>query len=359
MSSVFRTIKGFPRFVWDVAKVWYHGGIGDLAAGVTFWILITVPAAVLALVSSASFLDRIVGTKLEGQIEFEVIKFINETFAEGASSARNAVLNLFDQQRSGVFTIAAGLTLFTISRGFAGMIRALDTVYDVEDGRTWYHTRFVGLILGLGTILAMVPIVLLETIVWDSIDVPFEGSISALASMAILVGWASMIFHFGPSTRSKWRWDLPGSVVAALFWWGLSVGFARYVGLFSIGSGGGDGGDVLGIIGGSLLLLTWIWLAAQVLLIGAAVNTVLGDRMGLNRGRRQSALNAALSNATGELKKVVVNGNRAGDGAPEFSPKAVAQRLKPANRARSVLDLTEPVDVTSEFELGSPPQRVP
>ncbi len=356
MTSVVRAISAFPRFVWDVAKIWYNGGIGDLAAGVTFWILITVPAAVLALVSSASFLGGILGASLETEIKFEVLQFVNEVFTSDAPSIQNTVNELFDQQNTGVFTIAAALTLYTISRGFAGMIRALDTVYDVEDGRTWYHTRFVGLILGLGTVLVVVPIVLLEIFLWSEYELPREAALRALASTTLLVGWASMLFHYGPSIRSKWRWDLPGATVAAVFWWALSVGYARYVGLVS---GGSDSSDVLGIIGGFLLALTWIWIAAQVLLIGAAVNFVLGERLGLDRGRRRSVLNAAIFNATGELKKVVVSGSRQGDDdtlqsfpeAQESFPKAMAQRLNRTDRAGSVL--ADP-DGTDEIDLRPP-----
>lgn len=355
MSTLLRAITGFPRFVLDVGKAWYYGGIGDLAAGVTFWILITVPAAVLTLVSSVSFIDAIIGANLTGEIRFEVLKFVNRVFSEEASAVYNEVAELFERQNLSVFTVAAGLTLFTISRGFAGMIRALDTVYGVEDGRAWYHTRFVGLVLGLGTVMVVVPIILLEVFVWDTLSIPFEGTIRPLTAMTILVGWASIIFHYGPSTRSKWRWDLPGAVVAALFWWGLTVGYALYVDLVG---GVGTGDDVYAILGGFLLALTWIWLAAQVLLIGAAVNAVLGERLGLSRGKRRSVLNAALSTATGELKKVVVNSGRTNgdDDTAEFTPKAVVQRFRTTGRARSVLaevDDTQ-LDLRPRQRIGSP-----
>ncbi len=334
VNSALKTIRSFPRFVWDVAKVWYNGGIGDLAAGVTFWILVTVPAAALTIVSSASFLDRIIGSGLDEEVRFAVLKFVNETFTTDADPVIVAVNALFDQPATEVLTVAAGFTLFTISRGFAGMIRALDSVYDVEDGRAWYVTRFVGLILGLGTVLVIIPIVLLEVLFWDAFQLPMEGSLRPLVSLGILVFWASMIFHYGPSTRSKWRWDLPGSLVAAVFWWALTIGYTKYIDVISLGSGASA---VLGIIGAFLLALTWVWLASQVLLIGAAVNFVLGENLGLNRGKRRSVINKAIFNATGELKKVVVNGSRTDD-TQEFSPKAVVQRLKPTNRVRSVLD---------------------
>ena len=130
VNSVLKSIRSFPRFVWDVAKVWYNGGIGDLAAGVTFWILITVPAAALTIVSSASFLNRneflnrVTGRELDEEIRFSILEFVNEVFAAEATYMRDAVNQLFDQPETEVLTIAAGLTLFTISRGFAGMIRA-------------------------------------------------------------------------------------------------------------------------------------------------------------------------------------------------------------------------------------------
>ena len=114
-----------------------------------------------------------------------------------------------------------------------------------------------------------------------------------------------MIFHFGPSIRTKWRWDLPGAIVAALFWWALTEGFRYYVNLTQ------GSNAALTAVGAALLALTWVWLAAQVLLIGAAVNTELGKRMGLDRRKRDWKINEAINVTTGQIKKIVVPESRA------------------------------------------------
>lgn len=299
-------------FVWDISKRWYYGGIGDLAAGVTFWILLSLPAVVLAMVSALGVLDSLLGQSLSEEIEIDITGFIERVFSSEAEGIANAVDQLFDQQELGLLTVSVALTLWTISRGFAGMLRALDFVYEVDDGRPWYYNRIVALILGLGSLLVSIPIVLLELLVWSRFpDGAVETILRAVVAVVILVFWASMIFHYGPSIRTKWRWDLPGSVVAAIFWWILTVGYQSYIDVVSGRNG------VLSAIGASLLALTWVWLAAQVLLIGAAVNVEVATRIGIERSRREWKIPDVLR--TGELKKITADGrpNRRGNDDPD------------------------------------------
>lgn len=288
-------------FVWDISKRWYYGGIGDLAAGVTFWILLSLPAVVLAMVSALGVLDSLLGRNLSSEIEEDITGFIERVFSSEAEGIATAVDQLFAQQELGLLTISVALTLWTISRGFAGMLRALDFVYEVDDGRPWYYNRVVALVLGLGSLLVSVPIVLLELLVWSRFtDGPIESVLRTLVAVVILVFWASMIFHYGPSIRTKWRWDLPGSIVAAIFWWILTVGYQSYIDIVS------GRNEVLSAIGASLLALTWVWLAAQVLLIGAAVNVQVATMIGIERSRREWKLPDVLR--TGELKKITADG---------------------------------------------------
>ncbi|MDH3680786.1 MAG: YihY/virulence factor BrkB family protein, partial [Acidimicrobiia bacterium] len=109
----------------------------------------------------------------------------------------------------------------------------------------------------------------------------------------------------GPAQRSRWRHDLPGAITAAVMWWLLSVGFGWYVSLTS------GANEVLSAVGAGLLALTWIWLAAQVLLIGGTVNYLYGRNRDISRDRRSWNLNDRI---TGELRRIVVPGN--GNGLP-------------------------------------------
>lgn len=299
MTGPIHWLRTSWNFVFEVGKRWYYGGIGDLAASITFWILLTLPAAVLAMISALSSLDNLLGQNLSDEIEDDVSRFIEQVFASDARAVSDTVAAMFNQQNAGLLTFSLGVSFWTISRGFSGLIRALDDVYEVKDGRAWYVTRIVGLVLGLGSLLVSVPIVLLEFYVWSEVeDGAMEQILRTLSAMVILIAWASMIFHFGPSVRTKWRWDLPGAVVAASFWWGLTNMFQYYVRLSS------GSNQVLSTVGASLLALTWVWLAAQVLLIGAAVNYVLGDILGLDRRRRDIKISDLMR--TGEMRKIDV-----------------------------------------------------
>lgn len=297
----FQLLAAWWRFVVDVAVRWYKGGVGDLAAGVTFWILVSLPAAVLSLLAALGWLGRIIGENLTDDLRTNVTQFVDRVFTAQGSSVRSAVDSLFGQTNPGLLTVSLAVALWSVSRGFAGLIRALEDIYEVHDGRAWYHTRFVALLLGLGSLLISVPLILIEQRVWNEIgDGLAEQVARTVVAVVVLVGWASTIYHFAPAQRSRFRDDLPGAIAAALMWWLLTVGFGWYVSLTA------DANGVTAAIGASLLALTWLWMSAQVLLIGGVVNFVYGQRRRIPRRRHHWHLADRL---TGEIRKITANGD--------------------------------------------------
>ncbi len=303
----FKLLAAVWRFVVEVAVRWYRGGVGDLAAGVTFWILVSLPAAVLALLAALGWLgDNVIGENLTDELRQNVTDFVDRVFTAQGSTVRSTVDSLFDQTNPGLLTVSLVVALWSVSRGFAGLIRALEDIYEVEDGRAWYHTRFVALLLGLGSLLISVPLILLEQRVWNEIDDGVAEQVArAVVAVVVLVGWASTIYHFAPAQRSRFRHDLPGALAAAVMWWLLTIGFGWYVSLTA------DANGVTAAVGASLLALTWLWMAAQVLLIGGVVNFVYGQHRRIPRRRHRWHLADRL---TGEIRKITVNG----DGAAEI-----------------------------------------
>lgn len=292
------------RFVVDVALRWYHGRVGDLAASVTFWIVVSLPALVLAMLGVLGPLDDLVSIGEEGfqpRIQTEVEEFIDGVFTNESDGVSDSVRGLFEQTNTGLTLVSAALAIWSISRGFAGLIRALEDIYDIEDRRPWYYTRVVAVILGFGSMLISVPLVLLEIYVWGPLtDGAIEDVLRTLVAVVVLSLWASILYHYGPAERHRWRLDVPGAIVAAILWWLLSFGFARYVDVTS------NANEVRAAVGAGLLALTWIWLAAQVLLIGGAINFLLGERLGVQRGRRSWSINEMVTKSTGEIRKIMV-----------------------------------------------------
>ncbi|MEM7322195.1 MAG: YhjD/YihY/BrkB family envelope integrity protein [Actinomycetota bacterium] len=323
------------RFVVDVALRWYHGRVGDLAASVTFWIVISLPALVLSLLAVLGPLDELVNLGFQETIEDRLVEFVDRVFTDENLTVRDTINGLFNQTNNNLLIVSVGLAVWSISRGFSGLIRALEDIYDIEDRRPWYYTRVVAVILGIGSILISVPLVLIEIYVWAEIDDGLvESTLRGLVAILVLILWASIVYHYGPAERHRWRFDLPGAVVAAVLWWVLSWGFARYVEFAETANA------VRSAFGAVLLALTWIWLAAQVLLIGGAVNHILGQRLGVARGRRAWTVTEVVTKSTGEIRKIVVPerddpGGRM-DEEPEQPPvlpeqqPALAERQPPA-----------------------------
>lgn len=259
----------------DVLDEYRDDDVGDLAASITFWTLLSIPAAVLALVSALGSLESFVGANLAADAEREVLEFIERTFTDESSTLSNAVSELFSTSSSGLFTIALVVAFYTLSRGFAGVIRALDRAYEVDDGRSWLHLRLVSLGLGIGSIvtiagaaavLAVLPLL------------PGSGVLRWLAAplvVVLLVLWAATVYHVGPHHRTPWRFDLPGAILTALGWVAATQGFTWYVRLAD------QGNQVQTTIGAVLLALTLLYALSVILLLGAEVNDVIARRAGV------------------------------------------------------------------------------
>ena len=270
--------RAFARWFWqltkDVVDEYRHDGVGDLAASITFWTILSIPAAVLALVSALSSLDSIVGSSLAADVEGEVQQVISDTLVDDETLSQ-AVAELFSTSSAGVATIATLVAIFTLSRAFAGLIRALDVAYEVEEGRPFWYVRIVAIGLGLATI-----VVVASTVTFLAVlpELPFSSVgrfFAAPAAFGVLIMWAATIFHVGPNHRTPWRFDLPGAIFTSVGWLVTSQAFALYVRLSATGN------EVQTGVGAVLLALSLMYLLSIVLLIGAELNDVIARRSGV------------------------------------------------------------------------------
>nr|WHW29329.1 hypothetical protein [uncultured bacterium] len=270
--------SGFAKWCWqllkDVVNEYRRDGVGDLAAAITFWTLLSVPAAVLALVSAMSSLERFIGTSAADDLETEVQDFISRTFAD-SQTLGNAVSELFQDTSGGVVTAATAVAVFSLSRGFAGLIRALDRAYEVTDGRSWWHIRLVALGMGIGSVVVIAGSAVLFAVLPDLPLGPVLSIVIRPLTVALVVVWAATLFHLGPYHRTPWRYDLPGAFLTTAGWLLASQGFVYYVRV------AGRGNQVQTAVGAVLLGLTLLYMLAIVMLVGAELNDVLTRRAGV------------------------------------------------------------------------------
>lgn len=102
-------------------------------------------------------------------------------------------------------------------------------------------------------------------------DVPYLSVFSPLLLVAGLAIVFFPLYYVFPNVEMEPREALPGTAVAAVGWAILNSLFGFYVSITTLA-------DVFGVIGGTLLFLLWLYGGSLVLLVGAVVNVVLGER---------------------------------------------------------------------------------
>ena len=272
--------RALVRWLWqltkDVFDEYSKDNVADLAAAITFWTILSIPAAVLALVSALSSLEPVIGTSLATDVEAEAQQFISDTLVDSATLSR-AVDELFNGSGSGVAIVATLIAFFTLSRAFAGLIRALDIAYEVEEGRPFWYVRIVAIGLGVSTIVVVAGTATFLAVLPSLGLDPVMRFVAPVAAISVLVVWASTVFHIGPNHKTPWRFDVPGAIFTALGWVVTTQSFAYYVRL----SEGGN--EVQSSVAVVLLALTLMYLLSVVLVVGAEVNDVIARRSGVVR----------------------------------------------------------------------------
>ena len=80
------------------------------------------------------------------------------------------------------------------------------------------------------------------------------------------------LYRFAPNIQErKWKWLLPGSMVATVTWMAVSVLFKAYIRHFS------RFGLLYGSLGTLIILMFWFYLSGAAILVGGVINAILED----------------------------------------------------------------------------------
>jgi membrane protein len=274
----------------ELLDEWSKDRVGGLAAEIAFFSLLGFFPAVVALAAALGSADALIGESAAADIETWLVDRMVDVFG-GDNSLEETVSELFKGGNGGALTVGALIAVYAASRGFTAVVRALDVAYDHDHLRGWLSTRLVG--LGLTLVTVLVAAVVLTMIVVG----PLLGEGNELASdlgissvfgtlwdwlrwplvFLVLVVWAATVYHVAPNHTSPWRSELPGALVAAVWWSVVSLGFSSYLAVASSGANA-----IFGLLGGAISLLFWLYLMSMGLLLGAEINSLRAVRLGLD-----------------------------------------------------------------------------
>ena len=103
--------------------------------------------------------------------------------------------------------------------------------------------------------------------------IPYVGFLNPLVLVAGLTLAFFPIYYVYPDRELTALQVLPGTVFAAVGWAALQVVFQVYVSVSSTA-------ELYGVVGAVLLVITWLYFSALLLLLGASMNVVVARHRG-------------------------------------------------------------------------------
>jgi membrane protein len=158
-------------------------------------------------------------------------------------------------------------------------MRASNSIYEVEEGRSFVKLRPLQMLVTLALIL-MLALVLVALVltgpvaekVGDSLGVGSAAvtawDIAKWPVLAVVVLFMfALLYYAAPNAKLRgFKWVTPGSLLAIVVWLVASAAFAFYVANF------GSYNKTYGALGGVIVFLVWLWLTNVAILLGAELN---------------------------------------------------------------------------------------
>jgi membrane protein len=269
-----------------------------LAAGVTFYSLLAIFPAIAALVA-------IYGLFADPATLSADLETMSGLLPRGAIDVMHDELTRVVSQRSSTlgltFIVSLAISLWSANAAMKSVFDTLNIVYGERESRSLIALNALSLTLTIGAIIFVLLalgalVVLPPALGYLGLSDITESLLRAgrwPALFIVLTLALAFVYRFGPSREAaEWRWITWGSACAALAWLAVSLLFSWYAENF------GNFNRTYGSLGAVIGFMTWIWLSAIVILIGAELDAEMEHRS--SRNGLPWPMRSARLNKTGE-----------------------------------------------------------
>jgi membrane protein len=258
----------------------------DLAAALTYYSVLSIFPALLALVSLLGIFGQ------AGKTTSALLDIVRG-FAPGETvdAIRQPIEQLSSSSAAGLTLILGILTALWSASGYVGAFgRAMNRVYEIDEGRPFIKLRGTMLVVTMATMLIV--LVLSAMLVLSGPVAESVGKAIGLGG-TVLTAWnilkwpvilllvilaIAILYYATPNVKQpKFRWMSLGSTIALVIFLLASLAFAFYVANFNSYE------KTYGAIGGVIISLLWLWILNMSLLFGAEFDAEM------ERGRQLQA----------------------------------------------------------------------
>ena len=252
----------------ELKAAWAAGSddnITLIAAGIAHYALLALVPALGALVlgyglfaDPATVSDHIQG--LSSSLPSSAADIITEQLrnvSQGADSAKGLGL-----------LASLAVAIFGARNGARALMTGLNIAFHAGEQRGFVKGNLVALAI---TIAMIVGLVLLGGVT-TALSV-IGGLVGTVVSFVVLAlaatGGAALLYRYAPNKPSPaWSVIVPGAILFAVGWIAATAGFAFYASNF------GSYNATYGSLGAVVVLITWFYVSALVLLLGAELASV-------------------------------------------------------------------------------------
>ena len=167
------------------------------------------------------------------------------------------------------------IALWSARAGTVSLMQALNLTYEEPEKRGVIRFEAIALAMTVSAVVfAIVAVSLIAAVPAAMQLLPFGGNLKFIGYaapwpilIALMMLAMATTYRYAPSRREpKWRWVSWGGALATILWLSASALFSVYVAKF------GNYDKTFGSLGAVVVLLTWLYISAYVILLGACLN---------------------------------------------------------------------------------------
>jgi membrane protein len=264
--------RGWKDVLLRVTTNFSEHRIMSLAAGMTYYSILAIFPAIAALVaiyglfadpsSIAKHLDQLGGFLPDGAVNVARDQLTRLT-SNGPKTLGLA------------FLVGLAISLWSANAAMKALFDTLNIVYGEREKRGFFKLNAISLcftMIAILFVLAALGSVVAVPVILNSVGLSSAGDfllrIGRWPAMYLVITFAlAIIYRFGASRETpRWRWITWGSAIAALLWLGGSALFSWYAANF------GKFNETYGSLGAIIGFMTWLWISAIVILLGAEID---------------------------------------------------------------------------------------
>ena len=267
--------KGLRDVFWRVVKAIMTDRVTLIAAGVTYFMLLSLFPALGALVALYGFVADPTAIMAH-------IGFLAGVFPPGSFDLIMNQLTSLTQQATSTRSLAffGGLlvAIWSANSGMKALFDAMNVAYQEDEKRSLVRLNLLS--LGFTFCALVVAIILIAAIgvlpavlkyLWLDDWQEFLARLARWPFIILVFGCGiSMIYRYGPSREeAKIKWLSWGVVFSTVLWLVASVLFSFYLENFA------NYNATYGTLGALIGLMVWVWISVVILIVGAEINAEL------------------------------------------------------------------------------------